>query len=180
MKCVLDGISESILTHSSSRYFMTSFLMQSDLVLRSFSHQSAMISILAEHSSLLGLRVKVLDPFAFPSGFIYHRKKGKGPYGNFFVDLHEGKLDPYIFHMSWTENKMNKILYYKQLDQWYLQEQCIDKELADIPGLEPGDGKFVETCCAAESLFSCHYGDKPSSRPCRDSPMLDKAGKSYW
>lgn len=159
---------------------MTSFLMQSDLVLRSFSHQSAMIMLLAEHSSLLGLKVKVLDPFQFPAGFIYHRKKGKGPYGNFFVDLYKGKHDPYIFHMSWTENKHNKILFYRQLDQWYLQDKCMDTKVSDIPGLELGDGKMAEACCSSESLFSCHYADKPSSRPCRNSPTLDKTGKSYW
>lgn len=161
-----------------TQYFLTSFLMQSDMILRSFSHQSAMISVLAEHSSLFGLRVKTLGHAEFPSGFIYHRKKGKGRWGNYFMDLYDGKHNPYVFHMSWTENKSNKILYYRQLDQWYLQDQCMDTELSKIP-LEP-DSTFMDTCCSAEPLFSCHYRDKPSSRPCKDAPPIEKNGLSYW
>lgn len=167
-------------SNSRTKYFMTSFLMQSDLVLRSFSHQSAMISILAEHSSLLGLTVKVLDPFEFPSGHIYHRKRGRGNYGDFFKDFYQGKIDPYIFHMSWTKNKENKILFYRQMDQWYLQDKCIDTKVHDIPGLALGDGKFVEECCSAESLFSCHWRDKPSSRECPHAPTLVRGADSYW
>ena len=158
-----------------TRYFLTSFLMQSDLVLRTSSHQDVMIAILSEHSSLLGLRVKVLEPEAFPSGFIFHRKKGR--FGNFFMDMFEGKQDPWVLHMSWTKNKVNKILYYRQLDNWYLQDKCMDKKVQDIAV----DGEsFVVTCCSAEPLFSCHYRDKPSSGPCKDSPALDSGGKSFW
>lgn len=173
-----------------TRYFMTSFLMQSDLVLRSFSHQSAMIALLAEHSSFLGLRVKTLDAFEFPAGYIIHRKKGKGPFGNFFVDLFadNGKHDPYIFHMSWTKNHESKIQFYRQLDQWYLQDQCMDTELNNISGVSVKvdviegtvNSNFAETCCAAQPLFSCHFKDKPSVRPCKDSPALDKDGVSWW
>jgi len=80
-----------------TQYFLTALLMQSDLVLRSFSHQSAMIAVLSEHASLFGLRVKTLGHAHFPSGYLYHRKKGNGPWGNYFVDLFDGKHDPYIF-----------------------------------------------------------------------------------
>jgi hypothetical protein len=55
--------------------------MQSDLILQSNSHQAAMINVLSEHQSLMGLSVKTLSLQDFPSGFIYHRKKGKGKYG---------------------------------------------------------------------------------------------------
>lgn len=153
--------------------------MQSDLILRSFSHQAAMIAILSEHSSLLGLRVKVLDHELFPSGFVYHRKKGKGRFGNFMGDMFDGKHEPYVFHMSWTKNKENKIKFYQQLDEWYLQDKCMDTKLSDI-SLEPGGNSMVESCCSAESLFTCHFRDKPSTRPCRDSPALDNNGQSWW
>lgn len=151
--------------------------MQSDLILKTNSHQAAMINVLSEQQSLMGLTVKTLDLFDFPSGFIYHRKKGKGKYGNFFADKFEGKVDPYIFHMSWTVNKDNKILFYRQLDEWFVQDKCIDKP---VPEIQVGNNNFIETCCSAEPLFSCHYRDKPSSRPCKDSPPLDKNGKSFW
>ena len=160
---------------------MTSLLMQSDLILRSFSHQSAMISVLAEHSSLLGLKVKVLYPFDFPSGFIYHRKKGKGPYGNFFVDQQEGKVDPYIFHMSWTKNKDNKLKFFQQMGEWYVNEQCVHKKVGEVAGVDSSasDG-FAQACCAAEPIIKCHYRDKASKFPCKDSPNIDEGKRSFW
>jgi len=81
-------------------------------------------------------------------------------------------------HMSWTKSHLNKILFYRQMDQWYLQDKCIDKEVSNIE-IDAGSD-FTGTCCSAEPLFSCHYKDKPSTRPCKDAPALDKDGKSYW
>jgi hypothetical protein len=151
--------------------------MQSDLVLRTFSHQAAMIAVLSEHSSLMGLRIKVLEPEDFPAGFIFHRKNGNTRYGEFFKDMFAGKRHPWILHMSWTKNKDSKIMYYRQLDHWYLQDKCMDKKVNEIA---VDGGNFVDTCCSAKSLFSCHFRDKPSSRPCKNSPALDNNGVSFW
>lgn len=53
-----------------TQYFLTSLLMSGDLVLKTDSHQQAMVAIMAEHASLYGLRVKVLsrDDDEFPGG----------------------------------------------------------------------------------------------------------------
>jgi len=91
-----------------------------------------------------------------------------------------GDLHPYIFHMSWTLNKDNKLLYFRQMGEWYLDDKCIQKKVEEIaPGaattidLQPG-------CCHAEPLISCHYRDKPSIIPCHDSPPIDKGKPSWW
>jgi len=44
-----------------TQFFLTSVLMAGDLVLKTDSHQQALIALLAEHASLYGLRVKVLS-----------------------------------------------------------------------------------------------------------------------
>ena len=79
------------------------------------SHQQALVAVISEHASLYGLRVKVLsrDEDDFPGGYHYHQKTGK-----YMRAMFAGEKKPYIFHMSWTKNKDNKLLFFKQLGQW--------------------------------------------------------------
>jgi len=158
-----------------TKHFLTSLLMSGDLVLKTFSHQQAMTAVLAEHASLFGLRVKVLsrDEDDFPGGYHFHRKNGE-----FLRDMFAGTRKPYIFHMSWTKNKDNKLLFMRQMGEWYLQEKCVAKTFSEIPGSEKGN--FVENCCSKDALITCHYRDKPSIKPCKDSPTLDKGKASWW
>jgi hypothetical protein len=155
-----------------TRHFLTSLLMSGDLILKTNSHQQALIAVLSEHVSLYGLKAKIIsrDTEEFPGGYHFHQKSGK--YMHSFFD---GKVHPYIFHMSWTRNKDNKILFFKQIGEWYVNHNCVQKKLAEIEG---GDARA--TCCAAEPLISCHYRDKPSKMPCKDSPPIDKGGRSFW
>lgn len=85
--------------------------------------------------------------------------------------------------MSWTLNKNNKLLFLRQLGEWYVQDQCIDKDVSAIP-LQPAENstgnRLVEACCSAQAVFSCHYRDKPSREPCNDSPPIDKNGAHWW
>ena len=84
--------------------------------------------------------------------------------------------------MSWTENKDYKLLFLRQMGEWYVTDKCVGKTASDILGA----GKSLKTdalfepCCAAEPLFSCHYRDKPSKLPCNDSDSIDKHGRSFW
>lgn len=79
---------------------------------------------------------------------------------------------------SWTKSKENKLLFFRQMGQWYLKDHCIEKKYSEI-AMEDND--FVQACCAKEALFSCHFNDKPSIKPCKDSPPLDKGKKkSFW
>ena len=155
-----------------TRHFLTSLLMTGDLVLSTDSHQQALIALLAEHVSLYGLKAKVLsrDTEEFPGGYQFHQKSHK-----YMKDFFAGQVHPYIFHMSWTMNKDNKLLFFKQMGEWFTQEQCIGKKLAEI-----GADDLLPTCCSAEPLISCHYKDKPSKVPCPDSPNIDKGRKSFW
>jgi hypothetical protein len=155
-----------------TRHFLTSLFMAGDLVLKTGSHQQALIALLAEHVSLYGLTAKVLsrDEPEFPAGYHYHQKSG-----TYMRQFFAGEVQPIIFHMSWTNNKDNKLLFFKQMGEWYVKESCLGKTVQEI-----GGDNVRESCCAAEALISCHYRDKPSKIPCKDSPPIDKGRPSFW
>jgi len=134
-----------------TQFLMSHLVRMGDVVMNTGSHQAAMTALMAEHSSWKGLRVKVInrDEPDFPCGYHFQRKQ------SFVRDMLAGKNDPYIFHMSWTDNKDQKIQYLQQLGEWYWSE---------APGC--GNGVEAADCCLAEPLFRCHYKDKPSKRPC--------------
>mmetsp|Transcript_333 Transcript_333/g.762 ORF Transcript_333/g.762 Transcript_333/m.762 type:complete len:651 (-) Transcript_333:506-2458(-) len=161
-----------------SVYLFTSLLYHSDLIVTWDSHQQVLIQLLAEHSSLFGLNVKVFDRDTdmFPGGFHYHRKK------EFMKSFIKRETESYVFHMSWTENKDNKLLFLRQLGEWYVTDKCVGKTARDIldgrSSSEPTP--LVQPCCAMEPIFSCHYRDKPSKLPCKNSDSIDKYGKSFW
>ena len=158
-----------------TQYFLSQLVLAGDLILKTFSHQQALVAVLSEHASLYGLKVKILNKGedGFPGGVHYHQK-GKTSY---FRQFFEGNKDPYIFHMSWTFNKDNKLLFLKQLGEWYVHEQCVEKKIDEI---SHGGQRLSQVCCAAEALFSCHYRDKPSKEPCSDSPPIDANGRDFW
>jgi hypothetical protein len=163
--------------NSRTRHFLTSLLMAGDLVLKTNSHQQALIALLNEHVSLYGLKAKVLsrDMEEFPGGYQFNQKSG-----DYMRALFNKTIHPIIFHMSWTENKNNKLLYFKQMGEWYTQDVCVGKKVPELTG---GNNDTVVTtkCCSAEPLVSCHYSDKPSVIPCRESPAIDKGKrKSFW
>jgi len=151
--------------------------MAGDLILSTRSHQVPLVALLQEHASMYGLRVKIFSRTEddFPGGHAFHRR------ADFMHDILAGHQQPYIFHMSWTHNKDNKIKYYRQMGEWFLKDTCVQKKVEEIEGVaaaSPND--FAASCCAAEAIFSCHYRDKPSKFPCRDSPPIDKGRPSWW
>ena len=151
--------------------------MSSHLVLTTRSHQSSMVQLLSEHMSLYALKVKVYsgkDTDYFPGGRHFHMDK------QWMKDFLKGKKeDPFIFHMCWTENKDNKLLFLRQMGEWYVQDKCIGSTAEKIEA-ETSETQIVSTCCSAEPLISCHYRDRPSKLPCTDSPPIVKGGKSFW
>ena len=88
--------------------------MSGDLVISTKSHQIALVALLSEHSSLHGMKTKVLsrDTDEFPGGHAFHYRR------DFMRDLFAGKVNPYIFHMSWTLNKDNKQKFFRQIGDW--------------------------------------------------------------
>lgn len=161
-----------------TRYFLTSLIYSADLILQSTSHQQALIQVMAEHASQFGMRVKVLsrEMDEFPGGWHYNRKKK-----DFMKSIAKGEITPIIFHMSWTMNKDNKIKYLKQMGEWYYKDQCIEKTVENILGEGHTEiGALSSECCLAEANFQCYYRDKPSKKPCKDSPPIDKGHPSFW
>ena len=62
-----------------------------------------------------------------------------------------------------------------------MQDSCIGKSFSEIAGSASGEpAPIYEQCCAAEPIFSCHYKDKPSKLPCKNSPSIDKGRGSFW
>ena len=78
------------------------------------SHQSVLIRHIAEAHHLFALKVFVLDTNLFPSGQTYHENK------NQVKKIIARKYRPYVFHMCWTSNRVDKVIYFKEMGLWFL------------------------------------------------------------
>jgi len=146
-----------------TQYFFNSLVKKGDLIGLTKSHQAALSAQIAEFVSWKGLRVKVWRKFGdtlFPGGAEFHQSK------DYMKRMLSGEIEPYIFHMSWTQNKDNKKLFLEQMGEWYLK--------GDDSGCSGLD------CCLAEPIITCHFRDKPSRIPCKGSPPIDKGKRSWW
>jgi hypothetical protein len=166
-----------------TNYFFTSLLLSGDTVFRSFNDQADIGVRLADHSSTYGLKVKVIprrEPIT-PGGFQFHDNSDFGK--QYMKNIMDGTWKPYIFHMSWTEGKADKIFYWRQIGQWYVKDQCIGKlfhEILDGSPKHEANTVVHMNCCSSEPIVSCHYRDKPSIKPCSDHPPKDKDEPSWW
>ena len=137
-------------------------LRHGDYIKKVKSLQAALVAVMNDHVSWKGLRVKTFprgSKTLFPGGKEYHTYKNFMKYLTTHTQAQIDQEDhPYIFHMSWTENKKNKKLYFEQMGEWYLGEN---------------------TCLGAPNI-TCHYRDKPSSVYCGHVPPIDKGRKSFW
>jgi Nucleotide-diphospho-sugar transferase len=157
-----------------TRHFFNSVLMQGDLIFSTHSHQVPLVALLQEHASLLALKVKIFPRHEdeFPGGHAFHRRK------SLMKQIIDGTTQPYIFHMSWTKSKINKIAFFEQLGEWYVDTKCVQRsatKLMDAYGSDVSTG-----CCSSDALFKCHYSDKPSLHPCKTSPKLDSWARPWW
>ena len=161
--------------NARTEFFWSTLARAGDEILMTGSHQSVLNTILADQASSRGLTVKILGRYdeqvgdLFPGGFHYHRRK------DFMKKLMLGERKPFVFHMSWTKNKDNKQKFFQQMGKWHLKDQCI--------GPKPSEMDVTDLrahCCSAEPLFTCHYRDKPSWKPCKQSPPIDKGKPSFW
>jgi len=146
-----------------TNYFFNDLVKKGDLVGLTKSHQAALSAQVAEFVSWKGLRVKVWRKFGntlFPGGAEYHQSK------DYMKKMIAGEIKPFIFHMSWTQNKDNKKLFFEQMAEWYTK--------GDDTGCNGLD------CCIAEPIITCHFKDKPSLIPCKDSPPIDEGHRSFW
>eukprot|EP01031_Cornospumella_fuschlensis_P037843 gene37843-45971_t len=81
------------------------------------SHQSVLIRHISESHHLFGLKIHVLDSTTFPSGQAYHENKP------LIRKIQAKTFRPYVFHMCWTDNRENKVVYFKDVDLWYLPDE---------------------------------------------------------
>ena len=131
---------------------------------------------------MFGLKVKVFDKLEtdmFPGGYHYHQ------HWDTMRSIIKGESNAYLIHMSWTENKVNKLLFLRQMGLWYVKDQCIDSSNSDVTSLVDGgvvsEASLIEPCCSVEPLFSCHFKDKPSIKPCPDAELIDpKRNRDFW
>ena len=171
-------------SNAKTRHLFRQLLYSADLISAWHSHQAVLIALLAEHSSVMGLTVKIFpkEMEEFPGGLHFHRKSMK----EMMKKVLSGDSKAYIFHMSWTENKTNKKKFFQQLGEWYLNDRCVGKEAHEISGAESEEkgkskyGILSNHCCSAEPIITCHYRDKPSKIPCPNSPSIDNHGVSFW
>ena len=169
-------------SNAKTQHLFRQFLYSSDLIDAWNSHQQVFIALLAEHSSVMGLGVKIFakEMEEFPGGLQYHRKKES------MKKIMDGTSKAYIFHMSWTSNKDDKVRFFQQMGEWYINPQCVGKEAHQITDETNGregagnDPVLTKHCCSAEPRITCHYRDKPSKLPCPDAPFIDRKGKSFW
>jgi hypothetical protein len=113
----------------------------------------------------------------FPVGQTFHERNSH------MRDIITGKRKPYIFHMSWTKNKDDKIRFFQQMGDWFVDDKCVAQTTAGdlLGGAAKTKGALVSTCCLAEAIIKCYYRDKPSKIPCRDSPFMDTfKNVSFW
>eukprot|EP00546_Thalassionema_frauenfeldii_P019907 CAMPEP_0178896680 /NCGR_PEP_ID=MMETSP0786-20121207/1314_1 /TAXON_ID=186022 /ORGANISM="Thalassionema frauenfeldii, Strain CCMP 1798" /LENGTH=258 /DNA_ID=CAMNT_0020567123 /DNA_START=409 /DNA_END=1181 /DNA_ORIENTATION=+ len=155
--------------NEKTQYFFGQLVRQADTIVQSGSHQSALNAVMNEHVSYRGLRVKSIKArdmnCPFPGGFHFHSNQFK-PYMKAILSNSEQNVAS-VFHMSWTENHVNKKKFLQQMGQWYVEDKCTGKTAEEI-------GEITTSCCRSKPLFQCHYRDKPSKETCRDSEPIDK------
>ena len=167
---------------------MATLLYAGDTILEWRSHQSALVQALADASSKYGLKVKTLSYSDFPSGKDYHHR---APYmkawmsGKPIASVGKGKstdvVDPYAFHMCWTQNKVDKLKYLQQMGGWFLKSHCDETSIRNgQAALQSPGGDLASSCCSEEPVVTCHFRDKPSKHSCGNSPPKDKGRPSFW
>ena len=151
-------------------------LYAGDLILAYGAHQQVLIYLLADMDSLGGLKVKVFsrDGDDFPGGYNYHMTH------DWMMQMIQKKKDPYIFHMCWTDNKVNKLAFMKQMGMWHVKDECVGKNATEILAVPNVSNGLFGACCSAEPLTKCYFSDKPSVLPCKDFPTLDNGASSFW
>lgn len=125
---------------------------------------------MAEHSSLYGLKVKILSRDMFPTGVVFHEER------YLMKRILTGNSDPYMFHMSWTASKKDKVRYFRQMGDWFVHDNCTGKVITNIAVFS----KNAKYCCSARPLVSCYYRDKPSIVSCDTSKAQREGSRNFW
>jgi Nucleotide-diphospho-sugar transferase len=161
-----------------TKYFYSHLIRMGDVIRALRCDQMTISVALNDIVSWKGLKVKVLgrdtvDGRALPGGFHFHRRL------DFMRTLLRGEVQPYLFHMSWTLNKVTKRRFLSQVGEWYVNSTC-GGEAQDNFRFPAAATDVLGACCAAQPIVRCHYSDAPSIVDCRDSDPLVKGREPFW
>jgi hypothetical protein len=139
-----------------SLYFQELMLKNAAAEIGTFhSHQAVLTKHLLEAMYLGNLKVHVLDKYLFPSGKLYHDER------QYIVKILNHDIRPYVFHMCWTTNKIEKIEYFDNMNLWYLPQdniQCTNpSQLLDFKT------RNILDCCKAD-LFWGNFKATPDKK----------------
>lgn len=105
-----------------SAYMAWSIMTAFDAVQVLGSHQNVFTYKMVEGLGLNHRHAVILDLKEFPNGIMYHHDK------RYMRQLDKKEVNPYGFHMCWTQGKPDKLKYLKLAKMWYLSEQCTPLE----------------------------------------------------
>lgn len=126
---------------------------------KSHSHQQVLIRHISEAHHFSALSVWVLARNIFPSGQTYHENK------KLVKKIQTRIFRPYVFHMCWTDNRENKIVYFKDVGLWYLPDNheggTCHKASAMSTFIKSG-GKIRDECCKRDKYWPKEPDDVPA------------------
>lgn len=151
--------------HNARTLFMFEKMMKcgASEIGQTHSHQSVLIRHIAEAHHLAGLKVWVLDTALFPSGQTYHEKKQQ------VKRIQERAFRPYVFHMCWTSNRVDKVVYFKEMGLWYLPPA--------VAGAGRGSSGNKDTCNKGKDMLEYALSYGKGSAGIRDKCCLRA---NYW
>jgi hypothetical protein len=120
------------------------------------SHQSVLTKYTHEALDFVGLTFTTLENEVYPTGYLYHHDK------HYLAEMlaFSPKVRPAVFHMCWTESRIQKVQYFKTIGMWYLSTdnstcysldsvtKILTKEKAAVKN-ENEEEVVLETCCTA-------------------------------
>ncbi len=107
-----------LLSTPRSKYFGYSIITAFDAIQVTGSHQNVFTMRLIEGLGLGAAYTKILSLQDYPNGILYHHNQ------SYMNMLFNQQIDPYHFHMCWTQGKPQKLEYLKKAKMWYLNENC--------------------------------------------------------
>jgi len=126
-----------LVASAASEYFSWSIMTAFDAVQVTGSHQNVFTLRLVESFALGPQNAQILSLDDFPNGILYHHNRG------YMKLLRQGKVQPYHFHMCWTQGKPDKLKYLRLALMWYLTDTC-----SPLESLIPKGSVFEENAKA--------------------------------
>lgn len=108
-----------------SWYIMISF----DVIQSNGSHQNIFTQRLLEIFNLFNIITVNLAQNLFPNGAVYHHTP------SFIKKMMKRTIVPYMFHMCWTADKLQKLHYLNVSNMWYLKDNLNVHELIANTGI---------------------------------------------